>query len=143
MNFRPLKEYPWLIKPEYARFLTSDSDMGKVVTALAKELCIDKFTKPISDGAPDETRPDLVFLMSDSASPYMVTVVELKSPNIPLDSDHLQQLKSYIRQIREWLNNEYPRKEITVQGYLIGAKPDPTTIALPREIKEHAANREH
>lgn len=138
-----LKKYPWLIKPEYARFLTSDADMGKVVTALAKTLSIDTFAKPLSDGSIDDTRPDLVFLMSDSASPYMVTVVELKSPNIPLDIDHLQQLKSYIRQIREWLDIEYPRKEITVQGYLIGAKPDPATTArkcrdLMAEISERS-----
>lgn len=137
-----LKEYPWLIKPEYARYLTSDSDMGKVVTALAKELGIDKFAKPKSNGEPDETRPDLVFLMSDSASPYVVTVVELKSPNIPLDVDHLQQLRSYIRQIREWLSSEYPKKEILVQGYLIGAKPDPQTTARKcRDLMADIAER--
>ncbi len=113
-----LKKDPWLIKTEYARYLTSDQDLGKVSTALAKHLGVDEFA-PLDDA----TRPDLVFVMSDSVTPHVLNIVELKSPTIPLDNDHLTQLETYMAKLEDYAQTEL-HKPLTVHGFLIGAMPD-------------------
>jgi hypothetical protein len=115
---RILKDDPWLIRTEYSRYLTSDADLGKVSTAIAKQMGIDEFA-PLDDAM----RPDLVFVMSDSASPHVLNVVELKSPSIPIDNDHLTQLETYMAKISNYAETELGRPLI-VHGYLIGAMPD-------------------
>lgn len=118
-----LKENPWIIKPEIANYLTSDADIGKTVTALARALKVDSFHESDAGGEPDRDRPDLVFLLGDSAAPHIILVVELKSPNLPLNTDHLQQLKGYMRRVDQWVKTEYKRR-VVVQGYLVGAMPE-------------------
>lgn len=115
-----LKDDPWLIKPEYSRYLTSDDDLAKVSTALAKHLEVDQFA-----AMDDATRPDLVFVMADSATPHILNVVELKSPTIPLDNDHLTQLETYMAKLSAYAESELGRP-LTVHGFLIGAMPDAT-----------------
>lgn len=115
-----LKDDPWLLKPEYSRYLTSDDDLTKVSTALAKHLEVDEFA-PMDDA----TRPDLVFVMADSAAPHILNVVELKSPSIPLDNDHLTQLETYMAKLSAYAESELGRP-LTVHGFLIGAMPDST-----------------
>jgi hypothetical protein len=115
---RLLKDQPWLLKSEYARYLTSDQDMGKVSSALAKHLGVDEFA-----AMDDDTRPDLVFVMADSGAPHILNVVELKSPSIPLDNDHLTQLETYMAKLEHYAATELDRP-LTVHGYLIGAMPD-------------------
>lgn len=114
-----LKADPWLIKAEYSRYLTSDSDLTKVSTALAKHLGVDAFA-PMDDA----TRPDLVFTMADSSTPHVINVVELKSPSLPLDNDHLNQLETYMAKLTHYAETELGRP-LTVHGFLIGAMPDP------------------
>lgn len=114
-----LKQDPWLIKTEYSRYLTSDVDLTKVSTALAKHLGVDQFA-PLDD----PTRPDLVFTMADSSTPHVINVVELKSPSIPLDNDHLTQLETYMAKLTNYAETELGRP-LTVHGFLIGAMPDP------------------
>lgn len=113
-----LKDDPWLIKSEYSRYLTSDADLTKVSTALAKHLGVDEFA-----ALDDPTRPDLVFVMADSAAPHVLNVVELKSPSIPLDNDHLTQLETYMAKLSNYAETELGRP-LTVHGFLIGAMPD-------------------
>lgn len=113
-----LKNDPWLLKPEYSRYLTSDADLTKVSTALAKHLAVDEFA-----AMEDATRPDLVFVMADSAAPHILNVVELKSPSIPLDNDHLTQLETYMAKLSNYAETELGRP-LTVHGFLIGAMPD-------------------
>ena len=122
-----LKENAWLIELEFSRYLTSDSTMGDVAKALNKELKIDS-NKP-KDYDPekdkDNTRPDLVFLLADATQAARVTVVEFKSPNIPLTAAHVTQLEGYMAKVEDYLDNEY--KTSDVSGYLIGSLPDPKT----------------
>ncbi|AZO77693.1 hypothetical protein BLM15_08755 [Bosea sp. Tri-49] len=113
-----LKDDPWLIKAEYSRYLTSDHDLTKVSTALAKHLGVDEFA-----ALEDSTRPDLVFVMADSAAPHVLNVVELKSPSIPLDNEHLTQLETYMAKLSNYAVTELGRP-LTVHGFLIGAMPD-------------------
>lgn len=56
-----------------------------------------------------------------------IVVVELKSSNLPLESKHLDQLISYIRDIRNWLNTHDVVSRI--QGHLIGSFGDPNSNA--------------
>ncbi len=123
------KDEPWLIKPEYSKYLASDEDLNKLASKLAKLLKVDHFHTLVDEaGKKDLDRPDLVFVMSDTASPHVVTIVEFKSPTIPLTSTHLGQLKSYMRRVEEFIENELKQK-VTVHGYLIGAMPAPDTKA--------------
>ncbi|MFE8646781.1 ATP-binding protein [Sphingomonas sp. NCPPB 2930] len=123
------KSEPWLIKPEYSKYLTSDEDLNKLASKLAKLLNVDAYSALADDaGKRGLDRPDLVFVMSDTASPHVVTIVEFKSPTIPLTAEHLAQLKSYMRRVEAFIESEL-RQKVTVHGYLIGAMPDPNTKA--------------
>lgn len=138
------KDEPWLIKPEFGRPFVSDEDLGKLASKLAEYLKVDAFTPPDKEGRPDKTRPDLVFLMGDSVSPHVVTIVELKSPSLPLEHDHLNQLKGYMRKVEEFLETELHQRHCVVTGYLIGAMPDPQSTAegcrdLMYEIKKRGS----
>ena len=127
-----LKENPWLIRPEFSTYITSDQGINTTISRLAKHLKVDRFA-PIMDGDEEtEVRPDLVFLMSDPAEygPHTVKVVELKSPGLPLTIDHWRQLENYIADVTGWCEaNLSHGSKIRVDGYLIGAmpKPNPTT----------------
>lgn len=117
-----LKQDPWLIKAEYSRYLTSDQRLDNVSTAIAEHLGVDKAAK-----LDDPTRPDLVFVLSDTDMPHVITIVELKSPSLPLNYVHLTQLKKYMSKVAAYCQNELHRS-VTVHGYLIGAMPDEKTI---------------
>lgn len=112
---------PWLLNPEFSQYLTANEQIGTAFHNLAKALKIGKFADPVA--IKNDERPDLVFLLSNSC--YRVIIVELKSTNLPLDSDHLDQLMSYMRVARSWLKENL---KITpqVEGILIGtfAKED-------------------
>jgi hypothetical protein len=139
---RLFKASPWLIRPDLSGYIASNEGLTRVLSRIAKELCIDRFADPKevdppvskSDGA-DETelkgtkRPDLVALLGDGEHPSRVFVVELKAPTLPLRIEHLQQLRTYMRKVREFLDVLYagsPEK-IVVEGALIGAMPMPDT----------------
>jgi hypothetical protein len=116
-----LKEEPWLIKTEYSRYLTSDVSLTSVVSAITQHLGVDhKATLA------DPTRPDLVFVLSDTDMPHLITIVELKSPSLPLNNSHLTQLKTYMTKVERYCRTELQRN-VTVHGHLIGAMPDDKT----------------
>lgn len=118
-----LKKAPWLIRPEFGRHVTSDQNLDVVYTRMARELGVDKFAKPESDGKSEESkkRPDLVFLMGNAHEPAEVIVVELKSPTIKLGQTHLTQLTTYMARVKDWLKTNYP-ETIPVRGFLIGRR---------------------
>ena len=116
------KEQPWLIRPEYSRYLTSDDDLGRVSTAIAAHLKVDRHVQAMDDA----TRPDLVFVMSDAGAPHQINIIELKSPSLPLKNAHLTQLEGYIAKVESYCTMEL-RRQVHVQGYLIGAMPDDKT----------------
>lgn len=122
------KEQPWLIRPEYSRYFTSDQNLAHVSTAIAAHLKVDEQIEKLDD----DTRPDLVFVMSDSGAPHRINVVELKSPSLPLTNDHLTQLEGYISKVERYCTMELHR-QVHVQGYLIGSMPDDKT-AVDKEL---------
>ena len=135
------KKEPWLVRPEFTRPLVSDQDMGKVVSKIAKALGVDGF---VAKGKIDLKRPDLVFLMSAAADPRNIIVVELKSPSLPLEHEHLDQLEGYMSKVKDFLETEFAGQSVSVTGVLIGAMPDQNTYAegakrLLRRIKERGA----
>ncbi len=138
-----LKANPWLVRPDLSRHVASDVAMTTTLSKLAAELKVDGFAKPHVpvDGA-DATRPDLVFLLGDTPNPYVVTVVELKSPTIPMDYEHLRQLEGYMRQIKAWISNEL-RRPVDVRGMLVGRMPEPNARAAAQaELLAHIAEYE-
>jgi hypothetical protein len=127
-----LKAQPWLIKSEFSRYLTSDRPLGDVAKELSSHLKIDEAAKEPELDADEnikneDDRPDLVFAMSDSQSPTLVTVVELKTPNYPLRIEHLNQLEGYMLTVKEWLAGKYSGS-VAVKGYLIG-DTDPASMS--------------
>ena len=136
-----LKKRPWLVRPEYSGFVASDARMTTTLTNIARHLGIDDFAPPhVPENGADATRPDLVFVLGNSPDPYHLTVVELKTPTLPMTGEHLDQLKRYMRQIREWILTEL-RREVAVHGMLVGRMPAANATAvrerdLLNEIKE-------
>ncbi len=116
-----LKTCPWLISPEYNNFLTSDNSLEIVYSRIAKDLSIDSFADD-KDKDDEQKRPDLVFLMGNNQKSSVV-IVELKSPTIPLEKKHLEQLEFYMEKTSDWLKNENIGN-ISIRGILIGAKSD-------------------
>jgi hypothetical protein len=106
---------PWLINPTFNQFLTSDRQMPTMLTKLAEELKVGKFAGSIDKT--DEKRPDLVFLLGNEGL-HRVVIVELKSPNLPLVSKHVDQLLGYMRKVRKFL--EQQGKKVEIEGILIG-----------------------
>jgi len=118
------KEQPWLIRPEYSHYLTSDENLGKVSSAIAAHLGIDDHVEAMDD----QKRPDLVFAMTDTGAPNQINIVELKSPSLPLTNAHLTQLEGYMAKVSRYCTMELSR-EVQVHGYLIGAMPDDKATA--------------
>ena len=119
-----LKENPWLIRPEFSNYISSDQGINTTVSRLAEHLKVDDHA-PIGDGdEASDVRPDLVFLMSDpmDEGPYTVKIVELKSPALPLTIEHWRQLENYIAAVEEWCSVNLPHT-VRVNGYLIGSMP--------------------
>lgn len=124
-----LKENPWLVNPEYSNFLTSDRPMGDVCRDLNNTLQIDDHSP--EDG--DKTRPDLVYVATNSIGCEHVIIVELKSPGIEMEIEHLSQLERYIRKVSEHLATKFGnQKKVKVTGYLIGKIPPSDTKADPK-----------
>ncbi len=122
-----LKNEPWLIKPEYSKYLTSDVTMATVARDLTEHLKIDTSAKNVDDSK--DLRPDLVFVATDPACPTHVAIVELKSPNVDLDVTHLNQLEGYIGEIEAYLEGTIKDSKPRVTGHLIGKMPKPDTSA--------------
>jgi hypothetical protein len=127
-----LKQAPWLIHPEFGKYAASDENLTKVYGRLAKALEIDKFAKGEDTSKPEKEkkRPDLVFIMGPAHSPGdgEVVVVELKSPTVPLEFDHLGQLKYYMNRVSDELQSELGKK-VVVRGVLIGRRGPASSIA--------------
>ena len=116
-----LEKAPWLIDPVFTQAVTADKWVSTTFERLAKFLGIREFaTKP------DQTRADLVFLVSTTGGSE-VTIVELKAANTSLNGDHLVQLEKYISKAEKFLA-ENKKGNIQVYGILIGSRdPDSTS----------------
>lgn len=137
-----LKSNPWLIRPEYSRYLTSDQTMSSVASELAKYLGVDDYAAdPASSEAKGDERPDLVFTMADASHPHEIHIIELKSPALPLGYSHLEQLRRYMFKTDEFLRPRYSHP-YRIFGTLIGTRPPPTTTAEDnRRLIKEISNR--
>ena len=128
-----LKECPWLIRPEFSNYTSSDQQINVVVSKIAEKLSIDKYAKITDGDDEDDTRPDLVFLMSDIAQgPHVINIVELKSPTFALKIEHMQQLERYLFQVSEWCLSHVGHP-VSIRGYLIGAMPKENASSLSQK----------
>jgi hypothetical protein len=154
---RLFKASPWLIRPDLSGYIASDVGMTRVINRLAHELKIDRFADPKEVDPPvaksdtdDDVevkktkRPDLVALLGDGEHPRRVFVIELKAPTLALRIEHLQQLQTYMRKVREYLKITYAGspETIVVEGALIGSMPKPGTKSDPQlDLLEQINNR--
>lgn len=151
-----LKDNPWLIRPELAKYVSSDRTMGEVLDRLAREMQIGSYAPAdlaageTSSQSTDKkevaetTRPDLVSLIGNGAHPDRVFVIELKSTALPLRIEHLGQLERYMRKVRDYFAREYAgsRHNILVEGALIGAMPAADTTSDPQlDLLERIRNK--
>ncbi len=127
---------PWLVNPSFSQFLTSDERETVLAGQLAKYLQIGAYTpkkydpNALAEKQPlgSNRRPDLVFLLSSQPTDHgrgRVIVVELKAPNTPVHSDHLDQLEDYIRSIEQWRDTAGRDQQFDVFGELIGSLGGP------------------
>jgi len=131
------KECPWLIKAEYNNYLTSDDNMGTVAKKLSSKLKID--SKAVNVDKSKDKRPDLVFVITNTDNPTQIAVIELKSPNVDLNMEHLNQLKAYMMDIESIIKNDYD-SEVNITGHLIGnlSRPDTQSRDSKLLLKEIA-----
>ncbi|MEE7462078.1 hypothetical protein MFUR16E_12615 [Methylobacterium fujisawaense] len=135
-----LKADPWLIRPDLSNFTSSDLGMDTVLDRLSKNLGIDGYAADAGadDVGPDDdddtqrkktVRPDLVSLVGNGLNPTHILVIELKAPGLPMRTEHLAQLRRYMRQIEEYVGVNYARHRgrIIIEGVLIGTMPRPDT----------------
>jgi hypothetical protein len=157
-----LKASPWLIRPDLTGYIASNEGLTRVLSRLAKELDVDQFADPKevdpqiakSDSADEielkkTKRPDLVALLGDGEHPSRVFVIELKAPTLPLRIEHLTQLKTYMRKVREFLDTVYAgsAERIVVEGALVGTMPKADTKSDPQldlleEVRKAGPNTE-
>jgi len=124
---RLLKKCPWLIDPTFFEFLTSDQSEKTMFTQLEKELQVDSHVDPGYDSTTSDEadpggtneRPDLVFLLGNTALSRLI-IVELKAPNTPLYGEHYRQLQGYVRRAMKWLKQR-GKANVRVDGLLIGS----------------------
>ena len=128
-----LQESLWLIRPEFANYLTSEKSMGNLCKTLNVELGIDDAIDHKSIDKTDNKRPDLVFLASNSPEPDDVIIVELKSPGIEMAFAHLTQLRNYMRKTNEYLSNKLSRN-VRVKGFLVGTIPKADTTSDDKQM---------
>jgi hypothetical protein len=123
-----LKGNPWLVDATFWQFLTSNETEDTLSEKLMKALKVGPFVVSSYDKTkPEESepfgknrRPDLVFLLSNSALARVV-IVELKAPNTPLHGEHLLQLKRYRDDVLSHLKT-YGQGHLRVEGFLIGSR---------------------
>ena len=132
----------WLVDPTYTQFLSADVTLETLFERLAKTLKIGKHAGAIDTSKAD--RPDLVSLVG-SGSLARLVIIEIKAPNVPLASSHLDQLQGYMESAEQWLGQH--GRPMQVFGQLIGswAEPDATgkeQQALRRRVKREGRGSE-
>lgn len=139
------EENPWLIDPTFFQFMSADETQESLNDRLAKKLEIGKYgAAPSTDlESPDNKpygankRPDLSFILGNKTLKEIV-IVELKAPNTPLHSDHLVQLKNYMRRTEDYLEAWYPadsNRDWQVRGILIGSRA-PAEESRQEKVKQ-------
>ncbi len=138
-----LKANPWLVRPEFSTFTSSDIQLTTTLSKVAKRLEIDEFAPPHTGiDTEGDTRPDLVFVLgNDPNKPYEVIIVELKSTTIPLNHDHYRQLQDYMWDTRSWLEAQFRDRTVQVRGLLVGKMPNinataSSQVRLLRQIED-------
>lgn len=114
---RLLQGNPWMLDPAFGAVISGNQAVSTMFDRLSKELGIGRHA-PAS--AESDERPDLVFLVG-SEQLGRIIIVELKAPNVQLDSTHLDQLLAYMETTDDYLRLNSPGKKYLVHGYLIGS----------------------
>ncbi|WP_147279427.1 type I restriction enzyme HsdR N-terminal domain-containing protein [Oligella ureolytica] len=116
-----LEEFPWILGTD-KDIVTANKNLKNMAHQAAKAGIIPshgKIKKDIKNHPDESLRPDFCFF--SDAQEHTIYIVELKSPTIDLDYDHLSQLQSYMN----WMRRSY--SDARVEGILIGRNPTAIT----------------
>ncbi len=129
-----LESAPWLVDSTFGPAISANESFNTLYEALARELGVGR-----QFGSRDDNeRPDLVFLLGNGGAGRLV-IVELKAANVPLASEHLDQLMAYMSQARDWLHAN-SSNQFSIHGHLIGmidtSSKAKGQVALRQRIKD-------
>lgn len=107
-----IAKFPWLLEPR-ADLLTADRALKTTIDELAEKDEGDRYSGSRAVRLiPPNRRADFVFLSATSGR--SIRVAEIKRPGIPLNGDHIRQLRAYVEFISEY------RRGTEVTGVLVG-----------------------
>ncbi|POT24799.1 hypothetical protein C3433_21245 [Citrobacter freundii] len=109
-----LESFPWILGTEMEN-LRPNQTLKENAAEAAKKGLIPSHGSLKDDMGKDpnaKLRPDFVFFSNESET--KIVVVELKSPQIPLEVKHRSQLSAYL----DWFETQYPKAD--ARGILIG-----------------------
>lgn len=112
-----LERFPWILGSDKGK-VSADQSLKEIANNAGLEDTLGghgETRRELMERPDSNTRPDFTFLTDTNNS--VLIAVELKSPQVPLERKHLNQLLTYIG----WLQDQYPNA--TVYGYLIGKNP--------------------
>lgn len=109
-----LESFPWILGSDYGKVSANISlkELAREASEMGILPAHGYNKKELAEQPDSGTRPDFCFFTNDNYS--ICVVVELKSPQIPLEYRHLSQLQVYIN----WMKSNYPNAQVS--GMLIG-----------------------
>ncbi|MBI4834898.1 MAG: ATP-binding protein [Planctomycetes bacterium] len=123
-----IKTHPWLLGPQYEQLKPADfyheHGIDKWIEEITEE--IDKKELPFKKEERENRRFDLLCIKND----WLIVILELMKPGLPIDYDHIMRLNRYITRIQDAIKSKGTLPEFqnkTVYGFLIADKPQADT----------------
>lgn len=109
-----LESFPWILGTEMENLRPNQTLKENAAEAASKGLIPShgSLKEEMGKDPNAKLRPDFVFFSNESES--KIVVVELKSPQVPLEIKHRSQLSAYL----DWFETQYPKADS--RGVLIG-----------------------
>lgn len=109
-----LESFPWILGTEMENLRPNQTLKENAAEAAKKGLIPSHglLKEEMGKDPNAKLRPDFVFFSNESET--KIVVVELKSPQVPLEIKHRSQLSAYL----DWFETQYPKAE--TKGILIG-----------------------
>lgn len=111
-----LESFPWILGTDMENLRPNQTLKENAAEAALKGLIPShgSLRGEMANDANEKLRPDFVFFSNESES--KIVVVELKSPQVPLEIKHRGQISAYL----DWFEGQYPTA--SSRGILIGAR---------------------
>ncbi len=113
-----IKEYPWILGPDYEQLSPADFDHERGVDNWIKEIILETNKEPAFKGNKENKRFDLICIKND----FLIVVLELMRPDKAADYDHASRLVRYVTRIKAGVDSKGSQerfKRMSVYGLLI------------------------